>query len=102
MREAEGTKKESKRGRFILKLAIFCLAGVVLLSIVERQVQIVEKREQLAQLEAQLETQNLRNQELRKSLEDDEGLQDYAERRARQDLDYAKPNERVYIDMGGE
>jgi hypothetical protein len=33
---------------------------------------------------------------------DENGLGAYAEHRARVDLDYAKPGEKVFIDMGGE
>ncbi len=95
-------KKKSYRGKFLLKLAICGLALVVLLSIVERQVQIAEKRERLAQLETQLEDQKQKNQELKKSLEDEDGLRDYAEKRARQEMDYAKSNERVYIFDAGD
>ncbi len=92
-----GTKR---RGGFLVKLAIFCLAAVVLLSLVERQIQIAEKREELAQLEAQLQAQTAKNQELQEVL-DNGGMEEYAEKRARRDLDYAKPNERVFVDVGG-
>lgn len=100
--QSQKVKKEKRRGGFLLKLAMFCMAVVVLFSIVERQVQIAEKRQQLVELQAQLETQNQRNQELRRSLDDENGLGAYAEHRARVDLDYAKPGEKVFIDMGGE
>ncbi|WP_322171094.1 FtsB family cell division protein [Acutalibacter caecimuris] len=102
MRKANEVKKEKRRGSFVIKLAMFGVTLVLLLAIVERQVQIGEKRDRLAQLQSQLDSQNQKNQELRKSLEDEDGLQGYAERRARQELDYAKPGERIYIDMGGE
>ena len=92
-----GTKR---RGGFLVKLAIFCLAAVVLLSLVERQIQIAEKREELAQLEAQLQAQTAKNQELQEVL-DNGGMEEYAEKRARRDLDYAKPNERVFVNVGG-
>lgn len=100
--QPQKAKKEKLRGGFLLKLAVFCMAAVVLLSIVERQVQIAEKRQQLVELQAQLETQKQKNQELRRSLDDESDLGAYAEHRARADLDYAKPGEKVFIDMGGE
>ena len=94
----EKAKKGKVRGSLLIKFAILCLTAIVLLSLVERQVQIAEKREQLAQLQSQLETQDLKNQELRSALEDEDGLRRYAEKRAREELDYVKPNERVFID----
>lgn len=100
--QPQKAKKEKLRGSFLLKLALFCMAAAVLFSIVQRQVQISEKRQQLVELQAQLETQNQKNQELRRSLDDETGLGAYAEHRARVDLDYARPGEKVFIDMGGE
>lgn len=90
------------RGGLLLKLAVFCLTAVVVLSLVERQVQLSEKQETLRQLQVQLEEQNLKNEELRASMNDEEGMRRYAERRAREDLDYAKPGEKVFFDAGGE
>lgn len=93
-------KEKKPRGSFLLKIAVFCLALVVVLSLVERQIQIAEKQDQLAELQAQLEAQTTKNQDLQASQEKDEGIQEYAERRARS-LGYARPNERVYVDVGG-
>lgn len=93
--------KKKIPGGLLLKLAVFCLTAVVVLSLVERQVQISEKQEQLHQLQVQLEQQNLQNEELRAAMNDEEGLRRYAEKRAREELDYVRPNERVFMD-GGE
>lgn len=99
---SKGKHSGKYRGGFLLKFAVFCLAAVVVLSLVERQIQIAEKREQLQQLQTQLEVQNEKNEQLKASLNnDDEALQDYAEKRARRDLGYAKPHERVFVDVGG-
>ena len=40
-------------------------------------------------------------EEIRNSLEDEDGLAEYAERKARAEMDYAKPEERVFVDVGG-
>ena len=100
---SRGKHSNKYKGGFLLKLAVFCLAGVVLLSLVERQIQIVEKREQLQELQELLDTQNQKNKELKDTLDNEEGaLQDYAERRARRDLGYARPDERGFVDVGGD
>lgn len=98
-----GDKAPKKKipGGLLLKLAIFCLTAVLVLSLVERQVQIAEKQEQLRALQTQLEQQNLENEELRAAMNDEDGLRRYAEKRAREDLGYVRPNERVFMD-GGE
>lgn len=98
----QNVKKEKRRGAFLIKLAVFCIGIVLLLSVIERQVQIAEKKETLYELQAQLDTQSIVNDELRNTLSDQKSLEEYAEKRARRDLDYAKPNERVYFDMGGD
>ena len=93
-------KRPKTKGSVLLKAAVFCLAAVVLVSLIERQIQIAGKQEELAQLQAQLEEQTAKNEDLQASLDNDEGVREYAERRALS-LGYARPNERVYVDVGG-
>ena len=93
-------KRPKTKGSVLLKAAVFCLAAVVLVSLIERQIQIAGKQEELAQLQAQLEEQTAKNEDLQASLDNDEGVREYAERRARS-LGYARPNERAYVDVGG-
>ena len=59
-----------------------------------------KKKEELQDLQTQLSAQNARNEEIRNSLENSSGLEEYAERQARSELDYAKPGERVFVDVG--
>lgn len=98
----EKTKKT--RGFLPLKLALFVVAGFALATLVLWQVKIADKRTELAELQAKIAAQDTKNQEIRdtvSSLENDEGLREYAEKKAREDLDYAKPGERVFVDVGG-
>ncbi len=80
---------------------MFCLALFVAFILISKQFEIAEKRRTLDGLQAQLDQQTLRNAELQDQLEDSEGLKEYAERKARRDLDYAKPDERIFVDVGG-
>ncbi len=94
-------KMDKYKGSFLLKFAVLCFAVFALVSLVGQQLQISEKREELQALQEQLETQNVRNEEIQNSLDNSGDLAEYAERRARSDLDYAKPGERVFVDVGG-
>lgn len=94
-------EKDKYKGSLILKIAVLCCAAFFLVSLVGQQIRIKEKQEELEVLQAQLKTQQIKNEELKNSLEQGGDLADYAEKVARRDLDYAKPGERVFIDIGG-
>ena len=94
-------KIDKYKGSFLLKFAVLCFAVFILVSLVGQQFQIMDKRQQLEDLQQKLSTQNARNKEIQNSLENSGGMAEYAERKARSELDYAKPGERVFIDMGG-
>lgn len=97
-------KTEKYKGFLPLKLALFVVAGAALITLVFWQMRIAEKREELAELQTKIAAQNTRNEEIKKtvsSLENDDGLKEYAEKKAREDLDYAKPGERIFVDVGG-
>ncbi|WP_369298867.1 septum formation initiator family protein [uncultured Neglectibacter sp.] len=97
-------KTEKYRGFVPLRIALFVLAGAALVTLVFWQMRISDKRAELAALQTQIEMQNTKNAEIQKtvsSLENDNGLKEYAERKAREDLDYAKPEERIFVDVGG-
>ncbi len=91
---------EKYKGSILLKFAVLCFAAFVVVSLIGQQFQISDKREELQALETQLAAQNARNEEIRNSLENSSGLEEYAERQARSELDYAKPGERVFVDVG--
>ena len=94
-------KIDRYKGSWILKVAVLCVAAFFLFSWVNQQMQIHDKQNTLDALQSQLKTQQIKNEELKNSLEKDEDLADYAEKVARRDLDYAKPGERVFVDVGG-
>ncbi len=95
---------EKYRGFLPLRVALFVLAGAALVVLLIWQMRIADKTAQLQDLQTQIAVQNTRNEEIRKSvdsLETEDGLQEYAEKKAREDLGYAKPGERVFVDVGG-
>ncbi len=97
-------KTERYRGFLPLRVALFVVAAAGLVTLIFWQMRIADNRTELDALRAQIAVQNTRNQEIEKrvdSLENSDGLQEYAEEKARKDLDYAKPGERVFVDVGG-
>ena len=83
--------KKSKRNIF-LTVAVF----------ISQQIQISGKKEELASMTQELQVQNMKNNEIKKSL--DANINDnseYIERLARTGLDFVKPGERVFVNVAG-
>lgn len=79
----------------MLLLAVY-LIGTLL----DMQVKLGERQKELSALQQQVELQEVENKELERKISaglDDEKL----EREARETLDYAGENERVFIDISG-
>ena len=95
-------KTKKKRGSFLLRLAILFFAGYIAVSLVSQQIQINEKRRQLQEIEQQIVVQEIKNEEIKHALSDDDQVnEDYIEQMARENLDYAKPGERVFVNIAG-
>ena len=98
-------RKRQKRQPLLPK--VFARAGLVLVGgylaagLVFNQVDIAAKRQELAALQAQIEQQQQQNQELERVLGSGSDLE-IIERVARDKLGYAKPNERVFVDVTGQ
>ena len=98
-------KKRQKRApllpRFFLRAGLVLIGGYLVAGLVFNQVDIAAKQKELQDLENQLEQQRQQNDELERVLESGSD-QDIIERVARDKLGYAKPNERVFIDVTGQ
>ena len=89
-----------KKTGLIIKLVLLCLAVYMVFSFIQLQVELSSKQEKLAALEAEYEQQILKNEELQGVL--DLGAdEEYYERMARERLNYAYPDEQVFIDISG-
>ena len=96
-------KRKKQRGSLLLKLAIFAFAAYIVFALVNQEVQINEKSQELADLQEQVETQKIKNEDMKHALNaDEEETKEYIERVAREDLDYAKPGERVFVNIAGD
>ena len=91
-------KNKKKKASFLLALGAFALAGYFAITLIQLQTQISEKKETLAQVQAQYSDKLAENEELEKIVED--GNEDeYMERIARDSLGFVKPGEKVYYDI---
>lgn len=94
-------KKNMPLGALMLGAGLVLLCAYLVFSLVSVQMDIVTQRQQLDNITAQVEAQQAKNQELRRTLDADDEAS-YMERVARDKLGYAKPSERVYVDMSGQ
>ncbi len=85
----------------VLRLAVAAASVYLLVSFVSGQMQVAAKQRQLAELSTQVEEQKEKNAELTRLM--DSGNEDaYIERIAREKLKYARPDERIYVDLTEE
>lgn len=83
----------------LLPLAFTVLCGYLFMTLINCQVAISSKQQELASVQTQLTTQLTENAELSSTLEqgDDAIIERYAREQG-----YAKPNERVFVDISGK
>ena len=98
-------EKKQKRApllpHFFLRAGLVLIGGYLVAGLVFNQVDMAAKQKELQDLENQLEQQRQQNDELERVLESGSD-QEIIERVARDKLGYAKPNERVFIDVTGQ
>ena len=96
-------EKKKIKGSLPLRIAVLCLVVYAAVSLVNQQIQINQKKEELANLKSQLQVQEVENEELRDSIDaTEQDGSEYVELVAREELDYAKTGERVFIIISGE
>ncbi|HEX3038303.1 MAG TPA: septum formation initiator family protein [Oscillospiraceae bacterium] len=95
-------KKKKQKSSILLRIAIFAFAAYFVVALINQQVQISDKRQQLRAVQQQLHVQELKNDDIKHALSTGANQNsDYIERVARQELDYAKPGERVFVNISG-
>lgn len=87
--------------KVLVELGALILGIYLVVNLVVNQMSISAKRQQLQEMQDQLNAQQAQNAELSRILESGSDL-DIVERVARDTLGYAKPNERVFVDMSGK
>ena len=91
-------KKKNKN--IILRLAVFAFAIYIAVTLVQLQINISQQTQELSKVTAERVDQQIKNAELQKQLSSGNEA-DYIERVARDDLGYADPQERIFIDASG-
>lgn len=99
-KKEEKKKKKSFRG-LVLKLVLGGVALYLVASFVGGQMQLAAKQRELEELDAKVELQAQENKELDRMMQEDDDAA-YIERMAREKLGYARPHERVFVDLTGE
>lgn len=100
---ARKKQQEKASGSFsgtLVRLAALVLGGYLVVSLIINQVEITARRQELEEARQQLEDRIAQNEELSRVLESDDELE-LIERIARDELGYAKPNERVFVEISG-
>jgi cell division protein DivIC len=97
------SEKPKPKKSILLRLAIFAFAAYTVVALVNQQVQIADKRKQLDSVKQQIRIQEIKNDDIKNALSTGEGKNsDYIERAAREGLNFAKPGERVFVNIAGK
>lgn len=99
MKVLEGRKPKKS---FLLRMAVFVFAAYMLVSLVDQQLEIQKKRQELESAKQQIQIQEIKNEDLKHAFSTGtDSESDYIERKAREELNYAKPGERVFVNIAG-
>lgn len=82
---------------------MFAFAIYAVITLVGIHSQIAEKRAELEEIQGEITVQEIKNDEMNRmyNYSDDE-FADYIERIARDDLDFVKSGERVFVNVSGD
>ncbi len=95
-------KRKKHKGSFLLRIAIFAFAAYTVVALVNQQVQISQKRQELAAVQQKIQIQEIKNEDIKHALSTGANASnDYMERVARESLHMAKPGERVFVNIAG-
>ncbi|MGN1112685.1 MAG: septum formation initiator family protein [Acutalibacteraceae bacterium] len=103
VRELEPTKKPKKKRSIVLGVLLVLFAAYAVVTLISQQIQINQKQSELSELEDKILIQEVKNGEVEKVYNsDDKENEEYIRRIAREELGYAEPDERVFINIAGE
>ena len=86
----------------LLRISILAFIIYFIVVMVNQQININKKRQELDELNEQIKTQELVNDEMRHILDSsDSANQQYIEKKARENLNLVDPGERVFVNIAG-
>ena len=91
-------KQKPQKFSFILSIGLLLLAGYFVISLINVNMQINDRKKEAQELDAQYEAQLAENEEINKVI-DGGDKEEYIERIAREKLGYVMPGERVYYNI---
>ena len=91
-------KKKIKRSA-LLRISLIAFVIYIVATLIGVQIQINEKRREMDRLQQEIMIEEITIADLRAELES--GSDRYVEQIAREELDYAKPGERIFINVSG-
>ena len=95
----EEVKKRKVKRSTLLRISLAAFLVYVVATLISLQVQINEQREELEDIQQQIMIKEITNENMDAALES--GDEAYIEQVAREELDYAKPGERIFINVSG-
>ena len=102
------SKKEVKKPLLNLRYIVLCVVGFVfavysVVTLVNIYSQISEKKSELKELQGEITVQEIKNEEMNDLYNSsDEEFSQYVEDIAREDLDYIRQGERVFVNISGD
>lgn len=101
------SKKSRKKCNWILYVAVIAFSLYIVVTIVDQQIQINNAKTELEELNNKISIQKIKNEELKQvadavDSDDMDSFSDYIEKVAREDLDYVKNGEVVFINIAGD
>ncbi|MDD6488194.1 MAG: septum formation initiator family protein [Clostridia bacterium] len=105
--KAKPSKKSRKKRNWILYIAVVAFSLYIVVTIVNQQIQISNAKTELEELNNKISIQKIKNDELKQvadavDSDDLDSFSDYIEKVAREDLDYVKNGEVVFINIAGD
>lgn len=101
--ELKPKKRKSKRKYFLLVIALIGFAFYAVITIIDQNVKIAEKRAELNELNQQISVVEIQTQHLQKVQGyEGEELAQYMEKIAKEELGYISDGERIFINVAGE
>ncbi len=107
VRRSRRTRKNKKSRNVLLYVIMIVVTLYVLFLMVDLQIRINNARTELSQIEERIFTQEQTNAELKKVSDaveknDEKAFSGYVEKIAREDLDYVKNGEVVFVNIAGD